>query len=159
MVEHHSIYQAMINAAGQTLENMAFTEVMEHFDLTYEIPTNDLAWTSILIHDPVQAEIRLAMPRSLMKNLTSNIFSIPGEEVTEVQMQDILHELLNTIAGLFMTNLLDDNQVYKLGLPEAGEGELPAVDADTLIWKLMTGDEAPLQIYAVGASLLALSEQ
>jgi CheY-specific phosphatase CheX len=159
MVEHHSIYQAMINAASQTLENMAFTEVMEHFDLTYEIPADDLAWTSILIHDPVQAEIRLAMPQSLMKNLTSNIFSIAEEEVTEIQMQDILHELLNTIAGLFMTNLLDDNQVYQLGLPETGNGELPATDADTLVWKLMTGDEAPLQIYAVGASLLALSEQ
>lgn len=159
MVEHKAIYQAMINAACQTLENMAFTEVMEHFDPAYEIPTDDLAWTSMLIHDPVQAEIRLAMPLSLMKNLTSSMFALDEADVTKSQMQDILNELLNTIAGLFMTNLLADDQEYQLGLPELGDGELPQVDADTIVWKLMTSDEAPMQIYAVGASLLALSEQ
>lgn len=159
MVKHKAIYQAMINAACQTLENMAFTEVMEHFDPAYEIPADDLGWTSMLIHDPVQAEIRLAMPLSLMKSLTCSMFALGEEEVTESQMQDILNELLNTIAGLFMTNLLADDQEYQLGLPELGVGELPKVDADTIVWKLMTGDEAPMQIYAIGASLLALTEQ
>ena len=159
MVEHKAIYQAMINAACQTLENMAFTEVMEHFDPSYEIPTDDLGWTSMLIHDPVQAEIRLAMPLSLMKSLTSSMFALDEEEVTEAQTQDILNELLNTIAGLFMTNLIADDQEYQLGLPELGVGELPEVDADTIVWKLMTSDEAPMQIFAIGASLLALNEQ
>ena len=159
MVEHNAIYQAMINAACQTLENMAFSEVLEHFDPSYEIPTDDLGWTSMLIHDPVQAELRLAMPLSLMKSLASSMFALDEEEITEGQMQDILNELLNTIAGLFMTNLLADDQEYQLGLPELGTDELPKVDADTIVWKLMTSDEAPMQIFAVGASLLALSEK
>lgn len=158
MIEHKPLYQAMINAASQTMENMLFMEVLEHFDRGYEIPADDLAWTSMLIHDPVQGEVRLAMPRSLLKNLTGNIFAMDEAEVTESQMNDILNELLNTIAGLFMTNLLADDQKYQLGLPELGEGELPEVDADTIVWKLMTGDEAPLQIFVIGASLVALKE-
>lgn len=157
MVEHNAIYQAMINATSQTLENMAFIEVMEHFDPNYEIPVEDLSWSSLLIHDPVQAEIRLAMPTSLLKSLTSSVFAMDEENVEDAQINDILNELLNTIAGLFMTNLLSDDQEYQLGLPELGSEALPEADADTMVWKLMTSDEAPMQIFANGASLLALN--
>lgn len=158
MVEHNAIYQAMINATSKTLENMAFIEVMEHFDPDYEIPAEDLSWSSLLIHDPVQAEIRLAMPTSLLKGLTGSVFAMDEEEVEEAQINDILNELLNTIAGLFMTNMLSDDQEYQLGLPELGAGPLPEADADTMVWKLMTSDEAPMQIFADGASLLALDK-
>ena len=158
MIEHKPLYQAMIHAVSQTLENMAFMEAMEHTDRNYQIPLEELVWASLLVHDPVQGELRLAMPQNLLRKLTVGVFSMDEEEITETQMQDILNELLNTIAGLFMTNLLADDQPYKLGLPQLGEGELPPVDADTIVWKLMTSDEDPLQLYAAGAPLVALKD-
>ena len=158
MIEHKPLYQAMIHAVSQTLENMAFMEAMAHTDSTYQIPVEELVWTTLLVHDPVQGELRLAMPRSLLLKLTTGVFAMDEDEVTEEQMQDILNELLNTIAGLFMTNLLADDQEYRLGLPQLGEGGLPPVDADTIVWKLITSDEDPLQLYAVGAPLVALKE-
>ena len=158
MIEHKPLYQAMINAVSQTLENMVFMEVMEHFDRSYEIPAEELVWTSLLINDPVQGEIRLAMSNDLLKKLTGNVFGIDPEDITQPQMDDILNELLNTIVGLFLTNLLADNQEYKMGLPELGEEPLPEIDADTIVWKLMTSDEDPLQIYATGASIVALND-
>ncbi len=158
MIEHKPLYQAMITAASQTLENMVFLEVMEHFDRSYEIPVEELVWTSLLINDPIQGEIRLAMPETLLKKLTGNVFGVGEDEITQPQMDDILNELLNTIGGLFMTNLLADNQEYRIGLPEQGEGPLPEVDADTIVWKLMTSDEDPLQIYACGESIVALND-
>lgn len=156
MVEQKAVYQAMINAASRTLENMAFMEVMEHFDPDYQIPAEDLSWTSILILDPVQAELRLAMPTSLLRQLTGSVFAMDEADVDDGQVNDILNELLNTIAGLFMTNLLNDDQEYQLGLPERGAGALPETDADTMVWKLMTSDEVPMQIFADGASLAVL---
>ncbi|MCK5915413.1 MAG: chemotaxis protein CheX [Deltaproteobacteria bacterium] len=158
MIEHKPLYQAMISAVSQTLENMAFVEVMEHFDRSYEIATEELAWNSLLINDPVQGEIRLAMSKTMLKNLTGNIFALDEDEITQPQMDDILNELLNTIVGLFLTNLLADDQEYKMGLPELGEDELPEVDANTIVWKLMTGEEDALQIFAAGASLVALKD-
>lgn len=156
MIEHKPLYQAMITAASQTLENMVFMEVMEHFDRSYEIPAEELVWNSLLINDPVQGEIKLAMSKSLLKKLTGNIFNLDDDEITQLQMNDILNELLNTIVGLFLTNLLADDQEYEMGLPELGEEELAGVDADTIVWKLMTDDEDPLQIFVSGASLVAL---
>ncbi len=153
-----SMYNAMMTAVSQTLENMAFMEVMEHFDPDYEIPAQETVWTSLLINDPVQGEIRLAMSGALLKKLSCNIFGIDEEELTESQMNDILNEIVNTVAGLFMTNLLPDDQQYKLGLPEIGEDELPAAEPGTVIWKLMTGDEDPIFIYASGPALVAMNQ-
>ena len=159
MIDHSPLYQSMINAVSQTLENMAFTEAMEHFDRSYEIPAEELVWNSLLINDPVQGEVRLAMSKTFLKTLTGNIFGMDEEEITQQQMDDILNELLNTIVGLFLTNLLADDQEYEMGLPELGEEELPEIDANTIIWKLMTGDEEPLQIFAAGASLVTLKDE
>ena len=159
MIDHNPLYQAMINAVSQTLENMAFTEAMEHFDRSYEIPAEELVWNSLLINDPVQGEVRLAMSRTFLKTLTGNIFGMNEEEITQQKMDDILNELLNTIVGLFLTNLLADDQEYEMGLPELGEEELPEIDANTIVWKLMTGEEEALQIFATGASLVTLKDK
>ena len=77
-------------------------------------------------------------------------------KLSPAQMQDILHELLNTIAGLFMTNLLPGDQQFKIGLPEQGEGALPEVDEDTVAWKMMTSEENPFQVYVSGAAFATL---
>ena len=159
MIDHKPLYQSMINAVSQTLENMAFTEVMEHLDRSYEIPAEELVWNSLLINDPVQGEVRLAMSKTFLKTLTGNIFGLDDEEITQQQMDDILNELLNTIVGLFLTNLLADDQEYEMGLPELGEEELPEIDANTIVWKLMTGEEEALQIFATGASLITLKDK
>lgn len=159
MIDHSPLYQSMINAVSQTLENMAFTEAMEHFDRSYEIPAEELVWNSLLINDPVQGEVRLAMSRTFLKTLTGNIFGMNEEEITQQKMDDILNELLNTIVGLFLTNLLADDQEYEMGLPELGEEELPEIDANTIVWKLMTGEEEALQIFATGASLVTLKDK
>ncbi|MEA3363393.1 MAG: chemotaxis protein CheX [Thermodesulfobacteriota bacterium] len=156
MTENKPLYPAMISAVSQTLENMLFLEVMEHFDRSYEIPAEELVWNSLLINDPVQGETRLAMSKTTLKKLTGNIFGIDDDEITQAQMDDILNELLNTIVGLFMTNLLADDQEYKIGLPEQGEDELPEIDENTIVWKLMTSDEDSLQIFVSGASLVTL---
>lgn len=158
MIEHKPLYQAMKDAVSQTLENMAFTEAMEHYNQDYEIPADELAWSSILIQDPVQGEIRLAMPGTVLRSLTGSIFGLDEDEITQSQMDDILHELLNTIAGLFMAKLLKEDQAFKLGLPEPGAGPLPEADENAVVWKLMTAEEAPLLLVASGAPLVALND-
>lgn len=157
MIEHKPLYQAMKDAVSQTLENMAFMEVIEHYDQDFEIPENDLAWASLLIKDPVQGEVRLALTESSLKELTGAIFSLEEDAISREKMDDILHELLNTIVGLFMSKLLTDNQHFNIGLPEAGHGNLPELE-DGIVWKLMTSDENPLQIFLTGASVIALRD-
>lgn len=157
MNEPTPLYQAMKAAVSQTLENMAFTEALEHYDQDYKIPADQLVWTSILIQDPVPGELRLAMPEAVLKTLTGAIFGLEEADISQRQMSDILFELLNTIAGLFMAKLLRDDQTFKLGLPEAGEGPLPELEENAIVWKLMTPEEHPLLLVVSGAPLVALN--
>ncbi len=158
MIKHNPLKQAMKNAVSQTFENMAFMEVIEHYDQQFKLPPGDVSWASLVIKDPVPGEIRLALPTSGLTKLTAEIFALEPSNIDENKMRDILHELLNTIAGLFMTKLLPDNQTFEIGLPESGQGELPPTEPDTLTWRLLTGDEMPLQIFVTGAPLVALND-
>ena len=156
MIEYKSLDQAMRMATSQTLENMAFTEAKDHYDQNYEIPADELVWSYLMINDPLQGEIRLALSKTTLMELTTAIFGLDESEVTPAQEQDILNEILNTIAGLFMTNLLPANQQFKIGLPERGEEPLPEVDPDTIAWRMMTGEENPFQIYVAGSTFATL---
>lgn len=147
-----ALYQAMLDAMCTTLENMAFVEVTEQSDeLGTQVP-EDAVWVSILIHDPLQGEVRLAMSETLLTDMTANMFGLEPDEVMGEQKQDIIAEILNTLAGLFMTNLLPDDQTYQLGLPEHGDGPLPEVEEGSVIWHLQV-EEQPLLLVASGASL------
>ncbi|MCF6178732.1 MAG: chemotaxis protein CheX [Geopsychrobacter sp.] len=142
-------YKAMLDATRQTFENMAFVEVTEQSEeLAFESPTH-ATWVSILIHDPLQGEVRIALPSALLTNMTADMFGIEIEEVSESQHQDIIAEMLNTLAGLFMTNLIPEDQTYQLGLPEHGEGPVPENEENAIVWNLQIEGE-PLLIVANG---------
>jgi hypothetical protein len=158
MTQDNPFYPAMIEAVQQTLENMVFMEVIEERGTPTNIPTAELTWSSMLINDPVQGEIRLAMPAGLLKKISGNVFGIDEEDVTTSQADDIINELLNTIGGLFMTKLFP-NQEYQIGLPSLAAGKLLDVDEHTVIWHLINDDEEPLKIYADGESLIALHQK
>ncbi len=154
MLQDNALYKAMLIAVCQTFENMAFVEVTEQAeDFPLQMP-GETAWVSILINDPVQGEIRLSIPQNLLVEMTANMFGIEREEVNENQKQDIIAELLNTLAGLFMTQLLPDDQTYKLGLPEHGEGPFPDIEDGSIVWNLQI-EGSPFMLCASGAGLVA----
>ncbi len=148
------IYKAMIEAVRETFENMAFVEVAEQSEeIGFDIPT-ERDWVSILIHNPLQGELRLALPKNLLTTMTADMFSIDIADVEEVQRQDILSEILNTLAGLFMTKLLPNDQTYQLGLPEYGEGPIPESDEESLVWNLQI-EGSPLLLVANGTGFIS----
>jgi hypothetical protein len=148
------LHKTMREAASQALENMVFLDVIDHYNQDLEIPAGDLSWASLAILEPAPGEIRLLLPKYLLRNMTSMIFSLAEDEITQKQMDDIHFELLNTICGLFMTRFLAADQTYKIGLPQPGTDERPVADHETIIWKLMTNDEDLLQIHLSGKNLI-----
>ncbi len=150
-------YKAMFEAVRETFENMAFIEVSEQSDeLDYEIPTEEV-WVSILIHNPLQGELRLALSKEMLTTMTADMFNIETEEVEEKQRRDILAEMLNTLAGIFMTKFLPDDQTYQLGLPEQGEGPIPENDEGSIVWNLQI-EGSPLLLVASGAGFNGLTQ-
>jgi len=112
---------------SEIMENTAFTEVIPA-DRTPQY-TPETRGVSLLVHDPVQGEFKLVMENSLLKHLTSIVYGSVSSVVTEQTEADLLDELLNTIAGRFLSAILPVDKSFSLGIPENSNGSLLLTDS------------------------------
>lgn len=129
---------AMTGAVSICLENMAFMSV----DL---LPADDdrpaaarCSSATLLVHDPVPDEIRLEMPAEVLSEIACSIYSVSADELSAQQRLDILAEMLNTIVGLFLTDLLPSDQDFRIGLPEVEEDAGTIIEPPQDSWKFKT---------------------
>lgn len=110
--------QEIYSAIATTLENMAFMEVGTEVEEAVRYSAEEFFASRLLIHDPVPGELYLLMPKALLGKIASSVYIMPVEELSEQMLLDLLGELINTVAGLFLNAHLPESQTYKLGLPE-----------------------------------------
>lgn len=116
--------KAMSKAVIDTLENLAFMEVASAKEATREKPNQPII-AALLCYEPLQGEIRAIFPQELMSEVAATVFSLEVEDYSEATIQDVCAEILNTIAGRFLSELLPEHQVFRIGLPEiAGQQEI-----------------------------------
>ena len=145
--------ETMKSAVSSTLENMAFMEVLpcdeppESYDNVMQV--------TLLVHDPTPGEFRMLISRDLVAEIAANILGPEVEELEDQGLNDILSELLNTIIGRFLSEILSDDETFKLGLPEISMEEHTLQDPEAIHWNYMI-DEAPFMISAIGGPLLQM---
>lgn len=118
--------EIITNAVMETLENMAFMEVIQIDQSASESP--DLLRASILVHDPFPWELRLIMPRELAATIAETIYNPGDQQDIDKLLFDVLAELLNTIAGRVMAEVVSHENTFRLGLPETGVGPFAETD-------------------------------
>jgi len=111
---------AMHLAVSDTFASMAFMDVVPADKATAPRPEENLFWASLLIHDPIQSEIRLYMPEELITGMAETIYSGLADELGEGAKKDLIAELVNTLVGRFLGEILPPNRSFQLGLPETG---------------------------------------
>ena len=147
----------MFKAIAETLENMAFMEV-EHTEETPS-PEEESMGVSLLIHDPVQWELTLLMPKQMVLDIASAVYAMGEEDITEELKQDLLAEILNTVAGRFFSEILLPNETFTLGLPEpCPADDCLSDEAPLLAWKF-SADGALFGLRATGSSLAGLDNR
>lgn len=121
-----SVESALKDAVFKTLEGMAFVdaEVLEE-DAVNSIYEGDTLWAVLPILQPFAGEIAVFLSRKGAKILTESLFSTDGEEVASGVEGDVLAEILNTIAGCFLNELLPPEQSFILDVPLKGSGAEP----------------------------------
>ncbi|MDH5298837.1 MAG: hypothetical protein OEV91_07445 [Desulfobulbaceae bacterium] len=142
--------RAMLAAVAETLESMAFMEVATASE---PAATDDLAWASLLVHDPTPGEFRLVIASPLLRAIGENIYG-PTAAISAPQMEDLLSELLNTVVGRFMGKIFP-LEALRLGIPVPGQGPCPEAESTALAWHFQA-EGLPLSMVASGAPLLLL---
>ena len=145
--------ELMLSTVSDTFENMAFMEVERAGEKDGHYSNEDSNLSSLLVNDPVQGEFILSLPKTLNRKIVENLYGISGEKQDEQLMMDILSEVLNTITGRFMSEIMDSEQTLEMGLPESGTCECPKIDTPSLQWNYFVEGET-FSLIAVGESLL-----
>jgi len=143
--------RAMHKAVAETIENMAFLEALPSQEPP-PVEEGEMLRASLLMHDPVQGEFLLLMPRNLLLGIAEALFGLPVEELTEQLADDALLELLNTVAGQFLNEVIP-GQVYRLGLPEIEPSSDEPLGNSEIVWHFLIDDEG-FSVAVSGTSLL-----
>lgn len=101
----------LAEAVQATLEEMFFLEVMEP----------EFLWARVRVSEPFNGSVTLAFPRPLAEDVASGL--MPGEEtISEQMLQDTLAEMVNTVAGRLMSQVVDEDTTFRLEVPQTGSG-------------------------------------
>jgi len=116
-------------AVTDTIENMAFMEVLPaDQEQRCDAAEEGVVRASLLIHEPNPGELRLEMPVATASGIARVLYGVDDEALTESMVRDVAGELLNTIAGRVMKDILPGECAFKLGIPEIGDDVFLSAD-------------------------------
>ncbi|MEJ2199510.1 MAG: chemotaxis protein CheX [Desulfuromonadaceae bacterium] len=148
--------QAIQHAVIDTLENMAFVEVTPMEPNSTETVSDQDMTVSLLIHNPIQGELRIKMPHTVVAQITETVYGMPAEELSEQILHDNLGEVINIIAGRFMTELLSEGEMFQLGLPELNPIDIADASIPSRTWRYQI-DTAEFSVTVIGNKLLKIT--
>ncbi len=111
----NGLQDAMFEAASETLENMAFMEVIAQRERREEIKY----YSTLDILSPVSGTLTLVTTPKLAHEITEGLIDPEDGEPSEEMTFDALSELINTIGGRLMRVLTPEDQTFSLGLPNS----------------------------------------
>lgn len=149
----NEIVQSVVTEA---IESLAFMEA-ELVDEPGESDADSLG-VSLLVHDPVQGEFQLVMPYQLIDQIAETVYGPMMEEITDQKKFDLIAEILNTVAGRFLSAILPEDESFKLGVPCQVEDILGMTENSSIVWFFMVEDMS-FSMSIVGETLLGLGEQ
>lgn len=141
-------------ALSETFENLVFEEVVVDSISENKWPCieKDAWWAKIeLFPPPIDGEIILIVPNTLMGRFTEATLGLENEPPSAEEKADDLGELLNTLSGRMMAMRVNPNQIYKMGLPESGRGDkAPTKNSEHKLLDCLIGDDHIYLMVPVG---------
>ncbi len=117
MKKQLSIEKALSAAVSKTFADMAFVDTLfvengEKENLTFSQVIR------IKIFSPRRGEIVLYLPKFCKKLIVENIYGDDWKTLHPTEIDDCLLEILNVLAGNFLTNYFGDSKKHDISLPE-----------------------------------------
>lgn len=148
--------EKVMGVLEETLENMAFLSVEETDAQFVKEFEGERLNVSLLITKPTLFEMRLEMPHELLVQIVETVYTIDQDEITTQLIDDLLAEILNTLAGRFMTEILPTDQTFDLSLPEVTNEVDESAEATRFTFYYMAEDY-PLTVELTAADSENLS--
>lgn len=108
---------ALNDAVQDTLEKLAYSEALPVETASGTLLAVPLYVTTVAVKRPYSGQIALMVPRDLAIDLIGSMLGCP-DCMEEEWLQDGLSELVNTIGGRILAQLVDVHSSFDLGIPE-----------------------------------------
>lgn len=118
-----SLQSALTHAIACTMEKMTFEEI-EVVDFPINPETmRDGVWAVLEIHQPLAGEVVLELSKEYGAQLAREVCATAEDaEIKDEIVHDVVAEILNTLAGRFVDDLVSAQLKFELGLPITGNG-------------------------------------
>ena len=117
-MENQNIVMAVEKTVVKTMEEMSFIVFCPSEEVSLPVGSSYYPRKVFLqTNYPLSADFILVMPDDLLKEITCSIYGIELEELTVDKENDVLAEILNTISGSVIKNLIPPEFTYDLGIP------------------------------------------
>ena len=144
MLDEAYLKEELFNALRETMETMAFAEVMPDEDETIAEAATDLVWGRVEILAKQLKGAELVVPTELVAALTDTMYASDAPQAADVYL-DTVAELTNTLTGKFMLNLGEKAGGFVLQVPEKGTG-LPDIEGHHLVCHCMVDETHPVRV-------------
>ncbi len=135
-------------AAAKTIESMAFAEVYPA-EKAIDYSNSDSITVHLEVLEPYNGSLGMRCSSSFITSIAENLFALPAQEITSKQLTDLLNEIINTIAGSFLSAALPSDVSFKLSLPMPGLDENQHDDLNMCVWDF-NGEEGDFTLYGAG---------
>ena len=105
--------QSLANVVSATFEKMGF---MEAFVSNTRDESTNILCTTLHIEAPLHAKMYFSCPQLLSWKIAENLYGL--EELGPEVVNDMMAELLNTIAGSWLSTIIQ-NQTFTLSIPHS----------------------------------------
>ena len=105
--------QSLANVVSATFEKMGF---MESCVSTVRDESTNMLCSTLLIKEPIKAKMYFSSPQKLSWEIAENLYGL--EELSSEVVNDMMTELLNTIAGSWLSAVIP-TQKFSLSIPQS----------------------------------------
>lgn len=117
------LHQKITIVLEETLENMAFVSIEECTPEEAATLKQKMLGANLLITEPELLEMRLDVSEELLYQIAETMYTMDRDELSDQLVNDLLAEILNTLAGRFMTEILPPESNFSLSIPELASDE------------------------------------
>jgi len=117
------LHQKTTEVLEETLENMAFVSIEECTSDEALNLKQQMLGVNLLITEPELLEMRLNVSKELLYQIAETMYTMDRDELNDQLINDLLAEILNTLAGRFMTEILPPDSDFALSIPELSDEE------------------------------------
>ncbi len=145
MRDKDGLRDAVMQAARETLEGMAFAELTPCEPGTVPDPSGEWRWARIMIMRPFAASLYIVFSKVLITRLVAGLLGKFDEEPAEDEILDALGELANTMGGVLARLIVPGQSAFELSLPDTGSS-WPDMPAGVHSWNYMINEEPLLHL-------------